>query len=111
MFCPYCSADLKLLEDGESRCVVMGSLFSVVVTRRLSARFSGSRPAKPSPGDVATVQQGKWFCPGCSAPMVPGGNSRAFCGSCKQSLDDLVYSLLEFNPHRPFRGRPSRGDG
>ena len=110
MFCPYCSADLQLLQDGEARCLAMGSLLSVDVTRRLTARFSASRPAKPSTGDVATVQLGKWFCPWCGAPMVPNGNSKLFCGSCKQILDDLVYSLTEFNPHLPFPGRPARRD-
>jgi ribosomal protein S27AE len=111
MFCPYCSADLQLLQNEEARCVVMGSLFSVDVTRRPVARFADSSPFKPSAGGVATVQIGKRFCPGCGVPMVPNGNARVFCGSCKQSLDDLVYSITEFNPHLPFPGRPSRSDG
>src|SRR3954453_8763616 len=111
MFCPYCSADLHLLPDGEARCAVMGSLFSVDVTRRLLARFPASGLARPVTGYVATVQRGKWFCPGCGARMVPNGDSNVFCGSCKRSLDDLVYSLIEFNPHSRLPGRPLRSDG
>jgi hypothetical protein len=111
MFCPYCSADLQLLQNGEARCVAKGALLSVDVTRRLVARFSASRPLKPASGDVATVQLGRWFCPGCGVRMVPNGTSRASCSSCRESLDDLVYSLTEFNPHVSFPGRPSRRDG
>src|SRR5438477_159784 len=72
MFCPYCSADLQLLQDGEARCLAMGSLLSVDVTRRLMARFPASRPAKPSTGDVATVLPG----PGASMTQTEAAFSR-----------------------------------
>lgn len=95
--CPRCGCDLIIQATGESRCVSSGALLSVNVTKALRERFAGPMSTR----DVARSTfrtDGEWFCPACGVSMRNSGD-RVFCTVCGQSLHDLVWELLELNPH------------
>lgn len=44
-----------------------------------------------------------WYCPGCNAPMIANDGS-VICPDCGGLLNDFVYRLIEFHPHRDAHG-------
>lgn len=93
MYCPRCGEALAAADQGESRCVKTDARISSEMTRVLRDRFVFGRTQQSrhtSRLDAGAV----WFCPGCGTQLRDG-----VCEQCSASLDDLVYPLVEFNPH------------
>ena len=92
MYCPHCGREMALLE-GVFTCDEGGMTLSRRLQEVLTQRFPAHRlrPAEATVGRKLT----RWFCPGCGVPL--GQEMR--CPKCEQSIEDLLYTLVELHPH------------
>jgi hypothetical protein len=81
------------LDGGVFACDAGGMTFSQNLHDILSERFPEQRP-RPSGVEVGR-RLTRWFCPGCGVPLERG----MVCGRCGQSLQDLIWPLVELHPH------------
>ena len=96
LYCPYCSAPLIDAAGGQLRCSASGSWFSRRMADRLRAAYTGV-PTRDGPS-IAGAAPGVWFCPG-DAQRLSGTGEDAVCQACGRHLGELIYELVELNPH------------
>lgn len=97
MFCPKCGAEF-VRREGELTCVRGDMPLSRYLEKLLTERYSRHVPS-PHAGKPSS-QPHRWYCPGCGIPI--GADLQ--CMECQQSLEDLLYQLVEFHPHRAVSG-------
>jgi rubrerythrin len=47
--------------------------------------------------------QVRWYCPGCGV-AIERRDKPLQCPECGRLMDDFVYELIEFHPHRTDSG-------
>lgn len=92
MYCPHCGREMRLV-DGVFACDAGGMSLSPHLHGILTQRFPEQR-LRPSGVEVGR-RLTRWFCPGCGVPLGPG----MVCGQCGQSIQDLLFQLVELHPH------------
>jgi hypothetical protein len=92
MYCPHCGRGMWLA-DGVFACDVGGMTFSRHLHGILAERFPEQRP-RPFAVEVGR-RLTRWFCPGCGVPLGKGME----CSQCGQSIQDLLWPLVELHPH------------
>jgi hypothetical protein len=95
MFCPKCAANL-VEEDGELKCPTGKMGFSRVIGRALLDRYGDHVPSANR--GIASITPHPWYCPGCGVIL----DSERRCPSCRLSLQDLIYQLVEMHPHKDW---------
>jgi hypothetical protein len=81
------------LLDGVFTCVPGGMPLSRRMHEVLSQRFPAQRP-RPAEYEVGRKLT-RSYCPGCGVPL----DREMQCPSCKQSIRDLLFPLVELHPH------------
>jgi predicted RNA-binding Zn-ribbon protein involved in translation (DUF1610 family) len=92
MYCPHCGREMQLA-DGVFTCDVGGMTFSQNLHDILTARFPEQRP-RPVGVEVG-ARLLRSFCPGCGVQL----EREMKCGRCGQSIQDLLWPLVELHPH------------
>lgn len=92
MYCPHCGRVMSVVGDGGYACA-NGIEFSRNLHDTLTERFPTRTPRRP---DAEVGKRfGRWYCPGCGVPLGPG----MVCRSCGESIQDLLFPLVELHPH------------
>jgi hypothetical protein len=92
MYCPHCGRGMRLV-DGVFACDPGGMTLSRYLQGILTQRFPGQRTRPP--GVEVGRRLTRWLCPGCWRPLGRG----MVCGQCGQSIQDLLFPLVELHPH------------
>lgn len=92
MYCPHCGREMRPT-DGVFTCDAGGMTFSRNLHDILTARFPVPRPR--SVGVEVGARVTRWFCPGCGVKL----RQDMTCGRCGQTIQDLLWSLVELHPH------------
>lgn len=98
MFCPKCGAELIVGERGSFSCP-RGLDFSTRLSDLLREQYDTGASARAA---TTTTPSGRYFCPGCRAPLE---SLEKPCASCGRSLTKpIMFQLIEFHPHPDGRG-------
>lgn len=100
MFCPKCGDELAVVR-GTLTCVRGGMPLSNEMKADLIEVFIGKTGSTQR--RLSSNTSGEWYCPGCGVPMI-AKNGSVICPDCGGLLDDFVYPLIEFHPHRGAHG-------
>jgi hypothetical protein len=101
LFCSYCTAPVTETTAGEFLCGRGASLSKLVGTRLRELVATPERRCS-----LEACASSKWHCPRCAVAMVRAG-SETVCPACALNLTQLIYQILEFNPHVPAPSLPS----
>lgn len=99
MFCPRCGDALEAEADGTLVCRRGEMPLSINMQKRLVDVF-GSRSRRSLESVLPFEIGGTWWCPGCGVEAVESHPGDLRCASCKTSLAEFVYELVELHPHR-----------
>lgn len=70
------------------------------VQRRLLECYV-DRSRTPNEGAFPAAVGGQWFCPGCGTPATETSPGDVRCPSCRLSLAEFIYALVEWHFHAP----------
>ena len=101
MFCPRCGDELsRNASNGALECAAGQMQLSLRMEQRLKERFEdgvGGVDTRPYPHGIG----GTWFCPACGVPANELTKGDLRCSQCRLALADMVWELIEINPHFP----------
>jgi uncharacterized Zn finger protein (UPF0148 family) len=97
MFCPFCG-DQFVRRNGELYCASGEMGLSQMLEELLTLQYGGLLHISVERPDFLPYYQGglEWFCPACGIPL----DNELTCGQCGHSLENRVYDLVEFHPHK-----------
>ena len=97
MYCPRCGDVMD--DSGPTLTCHRGQMpLSEMMDLDLRAAFTGG--GWPPPAEPLTRPWGgSWYCPHCGVENVEAGGF-VTCPQCGRQLNNYLYPLLEFNPHR-----------
>ena len=96
LHCPYCGDALSRAPEGYLVCQNSGMGLSRELERRLTEVFL-SEEREPSPSPFDTMD--KWHCAGCGEKLAPNDDGLERCPSCRRTMGEFSYQLIEFHPH------------
>jgi hypothetical protein len=102
MFCPKCGESLDQV-DGVWACrrgeMPLSGHLSAEFTEIYVLKIRASEPHR------ATFQWGgTWYCPGCGVRFEEQAGMMT-CDQCGQSLNEFLFELVEFHPHKDVNGK------
>jgi rubredoxin len=96
MYCPVCGDELAVV-TGTLTCVRGDMPLSDDLSAGLTEAFA--LKVRPTQRRLSFIPGGNWYCPVCGVGMIATDGS-VTCPSCGGLLNDFVYPLIEFHPHR-----------